>query len=308
MDPVIGSTLLGVGGSLVSSGLNQLFNKGSSNKAYQRQKNLMALEQQYARANWQMENAYNSPVAQMERLRAAGLNPDLIYGHGAAGLQGGTVGDPGTGSAPVQAPANFDLLSNVGAGMQLELASKDLERKDQDIERAKLENEDLRQDLAAKSKEYKNEGDADFKFTLDGDGKFITVPTSANPPATNYWQEKRAMHRQQLNSMELDNDSKKHYLSILIDSEPWLRNMSLYQLKNLQADVESKEIANKIANGELDLYERYGINKDDKNAVTSLLRIALRDPDAFSRILDGLIDAFGRTGKHSIELMKKYLE
>lgn len=35
---------------------------------------------QMARENWQMQNEYDSPAAQMERYRAAGLNPNLIYG------------------------------------------------------------------------------------------------------------------------------------------------------------------------------------------------------------------------------------
>lgn len=34
-------------------------------------------------AQWDRENAYNDPSAQMARYRAAGLNPDLIYGNGA---------------------------------------------------------------------------------------------------------------------------------------------------------------------------------------------------------------------------------
>lgn len=36
-----------------------------------------------ALSDWNMQNEYNSPVAQMERLKAAGLNPNLVYGNGA---------------------------------------------------------------------------------------------------------------------------------------------------------------------------------------------------------------------------------
>jgi len=36
-----------------------------------------------ALADWTMQNEYNSPQAQMERLRKAGLNPNLVYGNGA---------------------------------------------------------------------------------------------------------------------------------------------------------------------------------------------------------------------------------
>ncbi|AXH77291.1 MAG: DNA pilot protein [Microviridae sp.] len=36
--------------------------------------------------NWNRVNEYNSPAAQMERFKAAGLNPNLIYSRGSAGL------------------------------------------------------------------------------------------------------------------------------------------------------------------------------------------------------------------------------
>lgn len=36
-------------------------------------------------ANWNMQNEYNSPLAQMQRLQAAGLNPNLVYGNGVTG-------------------------------------------------------------------------------------------------------------------------------------------------------------------------------------------------------------------------------
>jgi len=35
--------------------------------------------------NWKMQNEYNSPAQQMQRLKEAGLNPNLVYGKGAVG-------------------------------------------------------------------------------------------------------------------------------------------------------------------------------------------------------------------------------
>lgn len=39
--------------------------------------------QRYAVKNWNMQNAYNHPTQQMQRLKEAGLNPNLVYGGGA---------------------------------------------------------------------------------------------------------------------------------------------------------------------------------------------------------------------------------
>lgn len=43
-------------------------------------------QRQHALMDWEMQNAYNSPQQQMERLKAAGLNPHLVYGNGAEAM------------------------------------------------------------------------------------------------------------------------------------------------------------------------------------------------------------------------------
>lgn len=82
---------LAVGGNIV----NSLFNRGSQNSAnrqnkqlaeYQAQVNREAADLEWSRNLdlWNMTNEYNSPSMQMERLKAAGLNPNLVYGNGSA--------------------------------------------------------------------------------------------------------------------------------------------------------------------------------------------------------------------------------
>lgn len=41
---------------------------------------------------WSLANDYNSPVSQMERLKVAGLNPNLVYGSGS--VAGNTTSSP----------------------------------------------------------------------------------------------------------------------------------------------------------------------------------------------------------------------
>lgn len=47
---------------------------------YRRQSKLMDKQYQMNLEQWERQNEYDSPQAQMARLQAAGLNPDLIYG------------------------------------------------------------------------------------------------------------------------------------------------------------------------------------------------------------------------------------
>lgn len=48
-------------------------------------KNMYKRQRKDALEFWNMQNEYNSPVAQMARFKAAGLNPNLIYGQGNSG-------------------------------------------------------------------------------------------------------------------------------------------------------------------------------------------------------------------------------
>lgn len=59
------------GGSILTSGLNYLFNRKLAK--YQYELDQQAIDRQ---------NAYNSPIQQMARYKEAGLNPNMIYGSG----------------------------------------------------------------------------------------------------------------------------------------------------------------------------------------------------------------------------------
>lgn len=65
-----------VGTGALSLGSDMLANRG----ALQRQNLANSQNVQF----WNMQNAYNTPKAQMGRLKDAGLNPNLIYGSGSA--------------------------------------------------------------------------------------------------------------------------------------------------------------------------------------------------------------------------------
>ena len=98
--------LLGVGSSLLS-------NIGS--KKRQNQADAKNIE------FWKMQNQYNTPAAQMQRLKDAGLNPNLIYGSSPAGASGSA------GSIAPSKPAPYAIKdpSQTIAQMQLLKAQED---------------------------------------------------------------------------------------------------------------------------------------------------------------------------------------
>lgn len=107
---IIGGVISGVGSLLGGLGSSAMNNKAvkDTNKAnmeiakYQAQWQQQENEKAYQRSlnMWNLQNEYNSPTQQMARIRAAGLNPNLVYGNGVTGNS--------SGSTPQYEPAKFN--------------------------------------------------------------------------------------------------------------------------------------------------------------------------------------------------------
>lgn len=99
----VGSLLGGLGSSAMNNKAVQDTNKANMEIAkYQAQWQQQENEKAYQRSlnMWNLQNEYNSPTQQMARIRAAGLNPNLVYGNGVTGNS--------AGSTPQYEPAKFN--------------------------------------------------------------------------------------------------------------------------------------------------------------------------------------------------------
>lgn len=84
------------------------------------------LQRQHALMDWEMQNAYNSPEQQMARLKAAGLNPHLVYGNGATATSGTQPRSSDTGSYRPETPTiNTQASLMQGYDMQARQAQTD---------------------------------------------------------------------------------------------------------------------------------------------------------------------------------------
>ena len=86
--------------------------------------NLAKLQNQWNLEQWQRENEYNTPFAQMQRLQAAGLNPDLMYENGTSGLT--AASSPVMTSGAPDGPMDYSPLGmkkTVGASLREGLQS-----------------------------------------------------------------------------------------------------------------------------------------------------------------------------------------
>lgn len=116
IDPATASAAANAAGQ----GLNALIGVGTTllqrhwnNKDYRRQRadNL---------SDWHMQNQYNSPAEQMKRLKAAGLNPHLVYGNGADAQMGAPIKSSDLKETQISVPS-FDPGSILGSYNQAKM-------------------------------------------------------------------------------------------------------------------------------------------------------------------------------------------
>ena len=159
MDPL--SIISSVGGSVssianlfgVNSSLRKQIQAQRQENALNRQYNLMLarLQNKWNIDQWQRENDYNSPTAQMARYRAAGLNPNLIYGQQNTAASSPTL-TAGASSAPQDMSA-IGQKRNFGQAMQEML---NVEMQKAQIEAIKAGTENTKANTEKTSEETKN--------------------------------------------------------------------------------------------------------------------------------------------------------
>lgn len=98
-------------------------------------------------ADWAMQNEYNSPLAQMQRLRAAGLNPNLVYENGATHSAQPIRSSEAPSWRPVA--ADYSGIGNAaGAGIE---AYYSVQEKQAQIDNLKTQNTVMFQDALLKA-------------------------------------------------------------------------------------------------------------------------------------------------------------
>lgn len=79
----LATSLLGTGAALWQSKKNRDLVEKQNELNRQAEQHRYDQQRQDALADWASQNQYNHPLQQMQRLREAGLNPNLVYGKGA---------------------------------------------------------------------------------------------------------------------------------------------------------------------------------------------------------------------------------
>ena len=166
-----------VGGALMNAGLgvvgNFLGNK-QAEKNQRMQNEFNAAEAQKTRdwqeMMWNKNNEYNTPLAQVNRLQEAGLNPNLVYGNGtmqnvspmaSSGAQASST--PFNDSIAARHARNFDAMMR---GLQTAITMQELKNKKAEGENIESQTNKNNAD-AAESQQRKDNLATENKFNLE---------------------------------------------------------------------------------------------------------------------------------------------
>lgn len=145
MEPITAG-LIAAGATLTSSATNAYAQGRMNKKTREWNEKMYNLQNKRDLDNWNLQNEYNSPQKQMERLTQAGLNPNLVYGNGATT----TAGSVDSSNAPAWNPRapEIDLAPASRDGLA---AYFDVQTKSAQLDNLKAQNTVLVQEAALKA-------------------------------------------------------------------------------------------------------------------------------------------------------------
>lgn len=87
----VGAAVIGAAGTLLAAGGNMYGTSRLNRKTIKYNKEMYQLQRAHALQDWTMQNEYNSPASEIARLRAAGINPRLMYKGGPGESSAGPI-------------------------------------------------------------------------------------------------------------------------------------------------------------------------------------------------------------------------
>jgi len=142
--PLFAGAAIGAAGSVLGSGINAWQTGRMNEKSMKFSREMYQRQYDDNLRFWQMQNEYNTPAAQMQRFREAGLNPALIYGQTNTA---GPLTSPDVQKPQFETPRWGDMVPNVLATLD---ATTNLELKQAQIDNVKAQNDVIKADAILK--------------------------------------------------------------------------------------------------------------------------------------------------------------
>lgn len=246
------ATLITTGVAAGIGGLNMGF-QGNMNRKNRK----FALEQYYRQREdelrfWRMNNAYNHPTAQMERLRAAGLNPHLVYGNGSVGNSSSAASAPNQArweGNPISMDPNF---ASQGLDMYYNLQAKQAQTDNLREQNTLLEKEALLKDIGALQASV-NLAKSEFDLGVSYDiRKALVDQAYANVLET---QGRTSLNLTSAQKMRFDSFISALLAGNTMENDKIRRELEMH-------NIDAQKLRNRILNVQADLWDK-GINPND---------------------------------------------
>lgn len=233
--------LVGAASSIIGSGINFL----SNNATNRSNAKLAKYQNDWNLAQWKRENEYNLPINQMQRLREAGLNPNLVYGGGATTL---SASSPKAERATMRPYTGWNLGGDsfVNAELGYQRLQKDNELADSQIQvnnQQKLESAQRIAESAARK------AGMDFDLGLKKDLRQTQLDTALEN--LNQVRNSNALSQKQQKMMDLE-----------IELMPLKKSMTQKQIQQLDAAIANLRMNTDLLTFEKDL-NSLGLRRGD---------------------------------------------
>lgn len=257
--------------SLAGQGINALTQGSMNRKTREYNEKMYAKQRADSISDWNMQNSYNSPQSQMARLKAAGLNPNLVYGEGSVANNSALPRQVSQDSWKPEAP-RFDL----GGAATTSLSTYyDVQIKEAQANNLKATNAVLQQDALLKAAQTAAtvQGTSKSQFDLGQAqtlSQYIIEQARANLRATTTTTDLAISANERAATKQTQDLAKgvEEILSMRLGRAKTQEEIRLIteQMRNLRADLRLKEL-------DINLKKR-GINPSDPTWQRVLAQLA----------------------------------
>ncbi len=231
---------------------------------------------------WNMQNAYNAPTAQMQRLKEAGLNPNLVYGNGTV-ANNASAPDNAKHQPLERKPVNLDLHSPIAAYQNFKSQTAQTELTQKNIEIA--EQDKLLKSLTGANMVIKNLSDK-FDYDLKSELKETTVNMAEENLRKVNIENQIALNRDEREAITQATNLQEAAQRII--SSRIQNAQTEQQTRNLKEQLESIQKDNTLKDLEIELAKK-GIYKGDPAWMRVLLQY-IQNPESQKQVQDFLKD------------------
>jgi hypothetical protein len=238
----IPAAIIGAGVSAAGNLLGNIFGNSGAKKR----------QEQANRDNikfWNMQNEYNNPSSQMERLRKAGLNPNLIYGSSSSGASGQAQSIAPSKAAPYKMDNPLGDITQFANVKQIEATTDNL----------KAQNDVINQDALLKANQTLGVGQ---------DNALKSIQLGIAPELA-----KSSLQIQQYNVKQAEAKATGEQLDTQFKSQT-LKNRVMdikYQMQNTLINQKGLQLKNEMLKWENELKE-LGLDRGDPYLIKILGR------------------------------------